>query len=1231
MKKILLAVFAPLLVTAISRAQVSTYSFSLFSGTYSPLNGATTFPVNGGGGTLDDGYSVTQNIPFTFVFDGISFNTYRVNTNGWLGFGTPTSTQNYHALNGSVNHLIAFMNRDFNNIGAVYSNLTVGLAGSRIHIIQASNFYLYNTNTMTGNVQIWLYEGTNAIEIHYGAFSSNWTSGIATHVGLRGSGITNVRSLSGSGVNTWTNPVAGTSSTAIMQAGLAIMPYSGLVYQFLPLIPCSGSPNPGNTIASANPVCPGSNFTLSLQNSNPGTGITYQWQSSIDGNTPWTNLGTASTQIISQTSSTYYRCLVTCSGNSSLSNPLLVSMNYATIPYIEGFLTTAAPLCWNIGTWSVGSVRGVTGNPGNNIYKYLWSFDPTDPFISGMIGPVLPDMVLSFDYKVANFDQPYNPPAIGSGDFTVFISSDEGSTFTEYKIISNNGIAGWQPKYYPLSDYAGSEIMIKIGVNRVSGYWDIAFDNFKVASAPACYAPSELNSTNLMATSVKLNWTLSDFNPACFSDIYMSTSPTPPTSSSIPTVSVGAGVSTYQTHEILSPNTTYYFWVRSDCGGGNQSTWTGPHNITTPCNSINLPFTEGFESMYTDFSCWNVMRNTAAQGGLNGNGLVPVSGDTWFVCTPSSFSGGGENYIRGGIRSAAVDYTAMDINWLISTDIHIPSGGNTEMKFWLWYYNDENYTTKFYVNVLADGIWSTVLTYNSANQNNLFSSEIIVPLNAFSGKVIKVALIYEYNDGYPLAIDDISISGPPSETIWTGATNSSWTLASNWNPGVPGSSTNVVIPGNMTNYPTLISTAYCNNFTIQPGGSFIGSEFLTVNGTTTIERFINAYSDETSSDGWHLISSPVVSQPISGAWTPSTGYDFYSLNESVAEYWINQKNHPEMTGFIPGNGYLAAYEVAGIKTFSGDLNISSVTMSGLTNTPGSYAGSHLVGNPFTSAINSASFTRTNVAANVQVWNSTNAAYEVASTIPALNGFMVYTTGNGALTIPLSARTHSGSEWFKDGKEKMIILQANDLLGNTAQKSMVRFNSLATGSFDMEYDARFLAGFAPMFYSKSGEEGFALNTLPELTNETVIPFSFIRNESTEFNIELVQAIPGALIFLTDKKTSKVLNLTESPSYGFTAMEGDMDDRFLLTFGEVGIEDPETAKIKIYGYGDQLYISGAAAGSEVRIMNLLGQEVTRKIVNGEELNTICASDLSNGVYVISIISCYGILSRKVVIEN
>ena len=222
-----------------------------------------------------------------------------------------------------------------------------------------------------------------------------------------------------------------------------------------------------------------------------------------------------------------------------------------------------------------------------------------------------------------------------------------------------------------------------------------------------------------------------------------------------------------------------------------------------------------------------------------------------------------------------------------------------------------------------------------------------------------------------------------------------------------------------------------------------------MNGTTTIERTIDAYT--TGTNGWHLISSPVVAQSIGGDWTPGTGYDFYVLDESNASYWLNQKNHPEFTNFIPGTGYLVAYQNTSTKTFTGAMNAGPVTKSGLTSTTGDFAGWHLVGNPFTSAINYATgtWTKTNLDAEMQVWSSADASYktstEVGGIVPAMNGFMVHTSGSGELTIPLNSRVHNAASWYKS-TEDFILLKANDPTNQSSQSSLVRFNSGATNQF-----------------------------------------------------------------------------------------------------------------------------------------------------------------------------------------
>ncbi|HNL35312.1 MAG TPA: GEVED domain-containing protein, partial [Bacteroidia bacterium] len=110
---------------------------------------------------------------------------------------------------------------------------------------------------------------------------------------------------------------------------------------FIPAVPCTGTPTPGNTTANVNPVCPSSSFTLGLQNPSNGSGVTYQWQSSPD-NITYTNISgaTSASYALTQSVDTWYQCIVTCtnSGQTTTSNPLQVTTN----PFYNCYCTSTA-------------------------------------------------------------------------------------------------------------------------------------------------------------------------------------------------------------------------------------------------------------------------------------------------------------------------------------------------------------------------------------------------------------------------------------------------------------------------------------------------------------------------------------------------------------------------------------------------------------------------------------------------------------------------------------------------------------------------------------------------------------------------------------------------------------------------------------------------------------------------------------------------------------------------
>jgi hypothetical protein len=129
----------------------------------------------------------------------------------------------------------------------------------------------------------------------------------------------------------------------------------------LPL--CSGSPNPGNTIASATTVCPTTNIRLSLQNTIFNSGIQVQWQSSANSGGPFADITGATDTVLNTTQSvaTFYRARVTCTapgGGQTLSTPIQVNMSALASCYCTPAATATTYFINNFQTY--GATTNIT-------------------------------------------------------------------------------------------------------------------------------------------------------------------------------------------------------------------------------------------------------------------------------------------------------------------------------------------------------------------------------------------------------------------------------------------------------------------------------------------------------------------------------------------------------------------------------------------------------------------------------------------------------------------------------------------------------------------------------------------------------------------------------------------------------------------------------------------------------------------------------------------------------
>ena len=505
-------------------------------------------------------------------------------------------------------------------------------------------------------------------------------------------------------------------------------------------------------------------------------------------------------------------------------------------------------------------------------------------------------------------------------------------------------------------------------------------------------------------------------------------------------------------------------------------------------------------------------------------------------------------------------------------------------------------------------------------------------------------------------------------TVWNDVTNGTINVNTTWSSGVL---SNLDLPSDLFNKSTVylrwlntsvngtgsssaIDDIYITGDALPTGiniQSTSGSTGSLIHNTTgvnaTIQRYIGGWSD--ANHGWHFLSSPVAAQPISVFHTAGSGNDFYKWDEGATDNkkWINrtgstgQLNPDFETNFAVGlNGYLIANATTTTPVFTGEINVSNVAVTGLTNHYGTaYSGWHLLGNPFASALkfNQGSWNRVNVSPIAQIWNQTTASYKVLRTameIPAMNGFMVYTTGSGSLTIPADARVHSDSVWYKQAAtEEKITLVANDPDGQTAQETIIAFDNNATEGFDFDFDSYYMSGFAPAFFSKSNGKNFAWNTLPLLTGDRIIPLSFTKNSSTHFNITITEKIPGINIFLRDLKLNTDQDLSRFPVYSFSSEQGDDANRFELHFSGVGMnETVKNRPVSIYSFENTLNIisnTTLPVTGKLMICNMMGQNIL--VTNlGSELKTTISLNYPQGYYLVKLITLDGSYTEKVFIK-
>ncbi len=463
----------------------------------------------------------------------------------------------------------------------------------------------------------------------------------------------------------------------------------------------------------------------------------------------------------------------------------------------------------------------------------------------------------------------------------------------------------------------------------------------------------------------------------------------------------------------------------------------------------------------------------------------------------------------------------------------------------------------------------------------------------------------------------------------------------------------VTVNGAMTlNDSIILKSTSAGNASLVTLGSVAGSK-------ARVERYINGVSW-----AWHFLSSPVTSQSISGGFTPTaSGYDFYTWYEPQLT-WVNFKNTSAAptwnttngnTNFLPGRGYLVAYEATNIiKNFKGALNCGSVSYSLTNSGTSTYQFFNLVGNPYPCSIDwdaATGWDRNNLNGTQKsywVWNDAAGNYGayitgsygfgtngVTNNISPGQGFMVLAQSTGNLTLDDRVKTHSVQPYLKSEliSSDEIRLKLNCDVNAYSDEAIVVFNSSNADEGSLKFKSMYPN--APELWSVKNETNYSINFIDQ-NSDQVLPITVKAGVTGIYTLTASQVESfgdNTNVSLEDRVAGSFTYFSTTRSYAFKVSEpGTIADRFYLHFMNVaGISNSEVANdFKIYSSDGILNIqSMQQLSGKISVFDMLGRTVATDRIKPGAATQINMQG-NTGVYIVSVLTGEGIKTAKILVK-
>ncbi|MES2762469.1 MAG: T9SS type A sorting domain-containing protein [Bacteroidota bacterium] len=365
------------------------------------------------------------------------------------------------------------------------------------------------------------------------------------------------------------------------------------------------------------------------------------------------------------------------------------------------------------------------------------------------------------------------------------------------------------------------------------------------------------------------------------------------------------------------------------------------------------------------------------------------------------------------------------------------------------------------------------------------------------------------------------------------------------------------------------------------------------------------------------------------------------------------------TPLVPGTGYnllladdpSATQWYAKTMTSRGIPNYGDITLSGLSYSPGSGDGWHLVGNPYASTIDYSLVSKLRMTPNIYYTDNGNySVWPLGDIIPPYQGFYVETNTSAlahsiTFTEACKVSDHT-TQFYKTKADYDIKLMINSPLTPFHHQNTISFNESATVNYDENYDAsyrKYPKAIAPAIYmmDKVNNRNLIKNQINSTSDEVTIPLGIFTPKAGVYYIDLSVLNSNSYkeIWIENTKTHNKYDIGASVAVEGTELGTNTD--YVLRMSKKAkasslMTNALESDLTVFTTENTLNLKSSKKDhtlKSVTVYDMTGKIVLSQSsvnVSVDNVYQIDLSALTNGIYIVSTIDENGKTHNKKVVK-